>query len=200
MDEAYAGPAFYWGREPNELCRQVCDLIPPAAARERRALDLGCGEGRDAIHLARHGFRVSALDVSAPGLEKAARWAAEEGLQLQTIRASLLDHRLTAEHDLLYCSGALHHLPPDLRAAVLRNYKAWTAPGGVHAFNAFVEKPFIPTPPDYGADEYFYRSGELLAHYWDWEVLFFREEIFECRSGGVAHRHAMDTLIARRIA
>lgn len=85
------------------------------------------------------------------------------------------------------------------RAPIFAHYKDFTAPGGLHAVNAFVEKPFLPTPPDYAADEHFYRSGELLAHYWDWEVLFFREQIFDCPSGGVPHRHAMDTLIVRKV-
>ena len=200
MDEVYGRAEFYWGREPNDLCRQACGWIPAAAAAGTRAIDVGCGEGRDAVYLARYGFDVIALDVSRPGLEKALRWAAQEGLTITTIQASLLEHRLADVVHLLYSSGTLHYLPPQARPSVFANYKAFTAPGGVHAINAFVEKPFLKVPPDYGADEYFFRAGELLAYYWDWEVLSFSEHIFDCRSGGVAHRHAMDTLIVRKVA
>lgn len=200
MDEAYGRPEFYWGREPNDLCRRVCAALPSDLARGARAIDLGCGEGRDAVALARHGFDVVALDVSRPGLRKAQAWADAEGLPVSTRSASILSYRLAEPFRLVYSSGTCHHLPPELRAEVFANYKAFTEVGGVHAFNVFVEKPFIPRPPDYGPDEYFYRSGELLGHYWDWEVLHFEEEIFPCRSGGIPHRHAMDTLIARKAA
>jgi tellurite methyltransferase len=61
-----------------------------------------------------------------------------------------------------------------------------------------VEKPYLPVPPDWGEDERFFRSGELLAFYWDWEIVEFEEVEFGCASGGVPHRHAMDVLIARR--
>lgn len=61
----------------------------------------------------------------------------------------------------------------------------------------FVEKPFLATPPDWGIDEHFYISGELLTYYWDWEIVKFEETIFDCNSGGVPHKHAMDVMIAR---
>jgi len=48
-------------------------------------------------------------------------------------------------------------------------------------------------------DEYFYISDELLTYYWDWEIVRFEETIFDCNSGGVPHRHAMDVMIAKRI-
>lgn len=51
---------------------------------------------------------------------------------------------------------------------------------------------------DWGVDEFFYRSGELLAYYWDWEILHVTEVVFDCGSGGIPHRHAMDVVIARK--
>jgi tellurite methyltransferase len=61
-----------------------------------------------------------------------------------------------------------------------------------------VEKPFIPRAPDAEETAHAYRSGELMGYYWDWEILFSTEEIFECKSGGVPHRHTVDRIIARR--
>lgn len=200
MDAAYARPELYWGREANTLCRHVCALVPPSGARGARAIDLGAGEGRDAVALARHGFQVTAVDISLPGLRKAAAWAATEGLELEIRQADILQLRLQDAYGLVYSSGTLNHLPAERRRATFDRWRAHTAPGGYHALNVFVEKPFIAPPPDWGPDEYFFRSGELLSLYWDWEVVYFEEEIFECTSSGVPHRHAMDTLIARRVA
>lgn len=197
MDEVYSKPAFYWGKEPNGLCLQVLDLMP---SHGQRAIDLGCGEGRDLIQFARHGFEAVGVDLSAPGLAKAARWAEAEGLQVETIQANMNSFRLDRPYDLVYASGVLTYLSPELRPEIIANYKRFTPPGGIHAFNAFVEKPFIPTPPDWGAHEHFFRSGELLQYYWDWEILHTTEVIFACNSSGVPHRHAMTALIARRPA
>ncbi len=199
MDEVYSRPELYWGSEPNDLCVQVAQLFTPEAAAGKRLLDLGCGEGRDAIYFARHGFAVLALDISRPGLEKAARWASAEQLPLETIQADVLEFRPDQPFDVIYASGVLQHFPAPMRADAFAHYKAITPNGGVHAFNVFVEKPFIGVPPDYQPDEYFFRSGELLHYYWDWEILSFSEIIFDCNSSGVPHRHAMDVMIARKV-
>ncbi len=199
-DDVYRRPDYYWGREPNRMARQATDLISPSEARAMRAIDLGCGEGRDLIHFARHGFQATGVDLSAPGLAKARAWAAEEGLSIRTEQASLLTYRLQEPYDLVYSSGTLTYIPPALRAEVIANYKEFTRPGGYNIFNVFVEKPFIPTPHDWGADEYFYRSGELLSLYWDWEVVHLTEFIFDCNSGGQPHRHAINVMIARKVS
>lgn len=197
-DSVYSKPEFYWGREPNRLCERALASLPVQSRPGARAVDLGCGEGRDLIHLARHGLDVLGVDLSRPGLRKAEAWAAQEGLKIRTVCNSLDRFRLTEPHDLVYSSGTLTFIPPEVRAVVFSNYRDWTRSGGINAFNVFVEKPYLPTPHDWGTDEFFFRSGELLAFYWDWEILQFEEVEFDCNSGGVPHRHAMDVLIAKR--
>ncbi len=200
-DDLYRQPGFYWGQEPNDLCVQACSALRAGEdGAPPRAVDLGCGEGRDAIYLARRGINVTAVDISRPGLDKAERWAAAAGLRLRTVQADLNDCRLDGPYDLVYASGAVSFLRPLRRAEVFAHLKAETRPGGVNAFNAFVLKPYLPTPPDFGRDEHFFRSGELLGFYWDWEILRCDEVTFRCSSGGVPHVHAMDVLIARRPA
>jgi tellurite methyltransferase len=196
-DEVYSKAEFYWGREPNTLCKQVVELF--SADFRGKVIDLGCGEGKDIIHFAKNGFEAVGVDLSVPGLQKAQRWAAEEGLVVQTIQANLNDFLLTEMFDVVYSSGTLTYISPSLRKEKFENYKKHTNVGGVNAFNVFVEKPFIETPPDWGTDEYFYRSGELLSYYWDWEIISFQEVIFDCDSSGVPHKHAMDVMIARKI-
>ena len=200
-DDLYRRPGYYWGQEPNELCVRACAALRVREnGRSLSAVDLGCGEGRDAIHLATRGLDVSAVDISRPGLDKAERWAAAAGLRLRTVQADLNDFRLDGLYDLVYVSGAVTFIRPQRREEVFSHLKARTGAGGVNAFNAFVLKPYLPTPPDFGRDEHFFRSGELLAFYWDWEILACDEVTFRCTSGGVPHVHAMDILMARRPA
>ena len=195
-DEVYRNSEFYWGREPNSLCRRTVELF--GKNTKGNVVDLGCGEGKDMIHFAKNGFRVTGVDISTPGLEKAQQWATQEGLDVGTIRASLNEFSLDNMFDVVYSSGTLTYISPMARKDKFQNYKDHTAIGGVNVFNVFVEKPFIKTAPDWGTDEYFYRSGDLLNLYWDWEIVSFEEVIFDCDSSGIPHQHAMDVLIARK--
>lgn len=101
-----------------------------------RALELGCGPGRNALHLASLGFEVDAVDLS-PG---ALAWAREraEGAGARDIRFHLGDaFALTAAgaplagpYDLIYDSGCFHHLPPHRRISYLALLERCLAPGG----------------------------------------------------------------------
>lgn len=197
-DDVYAKETFYWGTEPNSLCNTTIALLNPTGLEGRRIIDLGCGEGKDIIHFAKYGLLCTGVDISQPGLVKAERWAGSEGLSLELIQADLSTFRLSMKYDIVYSSGSLAYIRPDQRQAAFDNYKQHTNSGGIHAFNAFVEKPFVEVAPDWGEDEYFYRSGDLLRFYWDWEIISFSEVIFDCDSSGVPHRHAMDVMISRK--
>ena len=70
-DERYAASELVWGAAPNRWVEQECSALPPGTA-----LDLACGEGRNALWLAQLGWRVTAVDFSAVGLQKGR--AAEE--------------------------------------------------------------------------------------------------------------------------
>ena len=70
-DERYAREGFYWGMAPSALCDRVLEALQPRSGDGLSLIDLGCGEGRNAIYFARHGFCATGLDTSLPGLEKA---------------------------------------------------------------------------------------------------------------------------------
>lgn len=65
-DERYGSHELVWGKEPNQFVRQQCERLPVG-----RALDLACGEGRNALWLARLGWRVHGADFSAVAIERA---------------------------------------------------------------------------------------------------------------------------------
>lgn len=73
-DERYRGRPRVWSGQPNPQLIAEAAHLPPGTA-----LDLGCGEGADAIWLASRGWTVTALDVSAVALERAAAHAQEKG-------------------------------------------------------------------------------------------------------------------------
>ncbi len=73
-DEKYRSRAKIWSGEPNPQLIAEAAHLPPATA-----LDLGCGEGADAIWLASRGWKVTAVDVSGVALERAEAHAQERG-------------------------------------------------------------------------------------------------------------------------
>jgi SAM-dependent methyltransferase len=86
-NERYAGKELVWTAEPNRLfAAEVGDLAPG------RALDLACGEGRNAVWLAERGWRVTGVDFSDVALAKAAELAAGRGVDVDWVVADVLEY------------------------------------------------------------------------------------------------------------
>lgn len=199
-DNRYLTEDYYWGLRPNRLCFRLMELLPPV--KPYRVLDAGCGEGKDAVFLAKCGYAVTAFDISEPGIEKARRLAQRNGVELDLLKADLLDLRLDREYDVIFSSGVLHFIREPRREEVCEHFKAHTAAGGLNVLNVFVRKPFIVRAPDSTRDESLrapWRSGELFGYYHDWLFHACGEEVFDCMSGGKPHKHCMDTLIAQKL-
>jgi SAM-dependent methyltransferase len=122
-DERYRTDELVWKAEPNRfLVEEVAGLAPG------RALDLACGEGRNALWLAERGWQVTAVDFSAVGLGKAQRLASERELELILVEADVLEWEPpAASFDLVILMYL--HLPADARRRVLRAAASALAPG-----------------------------------------------------------------------
>ncbi|MGG1672647.1 methyltransferase domain-containing protein [Paenibacillus sp. NRS-1783] len=196
-EEEYKTQEYYWGTEPNKVCYQVLQFMPPN--KHIKLLDIGCGEGKDAVFFARNGYDVTAFDVSNAGIEKTKRLAENIGVHVNVFKADILDYRLDTHFDVIFSSGVLHYIKPEFRKEIFENYKQYTNPNGLHIFNVFVNKPFIAPPPEKEPNAYKWYSGELLTHYHDWFIEDSSEVIFDCNSSGIPHKHAMTKIIAQKI-
>ena len=195
----YQSDAYYWGFQPNRLCYDILKLKPPV--QPLRVLDMGCGEGKDAVFLARNGYLVSAFELAESGLEKARQLASLCHTSIDFFKADITNYHPTQFFDIIFCSGVLHYLPKADREAFFDRLKHFTLPHGIHVFNVFVHKPFIEPAPDLEeaeqkADPWF--SGELFRYYHDWRFHLQEEIIFDCESGGQKHQHCMARMIAEK--
>lgn len=196
-EEEYKSPGYYWGIQPSKMCLEVLELMPPV--KRLKLLDIGCGEGKDSVFFAKVGYDVTAFDISDAGIEKTKILAHKAGVKVKVFKADLLDYRLDCKFDILFSSGVLHYIKPQYRTEIFNNYKEHTNPNGIHAFNVFVKKTFIPPAPEREPTAAKWITGELFTHYADWLIHECSEVIFDCNSSGIPHKHAMNKILAQRL-
>ena len=114
-----------------------------------RALDIGCGSGRDAVYLAKRGWEVTAVDFVEKALARARQRAAEEGVQVQWIRGDVGELGglgLEPGYNLVYDFGCIHGLPDSARRGVAAGLNALAAPGAMLLIFAFKsgQRRFLP--------------------------------------------------------
>jgi SAM-dependent methyltransferase len=170
-DDRYRSRSALWSGNPNcHLMAEVEGLVPGAA------LDVGAGEGADAIWLAGRGWRVTAVDISGVALERAARHAAEAGEGI-TGRIEWLQRDITeweplpGEYDLV--SAQYMHLPPSQRLSLFRGLAHAVVLGGTLLIVAHHSSDLHTTAGRPHMPELFY-SGEEIANSLDpeaWDII-----------------------------
>ncbi|GLX68015.1 class I SAM-dependent methyltransferase [Paenibacillus glycanilyticus] len=136
--------AFYSDREKpipffaNTPDENLVQYVQTNLLRPGRALDLGCGPGRNAIFLAKEGWNVDAVDISAEAIGWANDRAYESNVQVNFIQKDLFDLDLEPEsYDLIYDSGCFHYVPPHRRMSYLNIIKKALKPDGAYAITCF---------------------------------------------------------------
>ena len=145
----FAVPHFIYGETPNAFVAEMAAQIPGGPV-----LCLAEGEGRNAVHLATLGHRVTAVDQSEAGLAKARRLAAARGVDIETVLADL--GNFTIEPGIW--SGIVAtfaHLPPAIRHQIHAQAVRGLRPGGVFVLEAY-------TPAQLAFDTGGPKSPELL--------------------------------------
>lgn len=131
-DARYDGEEFFYGTAPNDfLAEQLPQLRSPV-------LSLAEGEGRNAVFLAEHGHDVLGVDISAAGLAKAQRLAAERGVTIRTEQADLAQWQ-PPQAAFGSVVSIFAHLPPAVRAQLYPRIEAALAPGGLLLMEAYAE-------------------------------------------------------------
>ncbi|MCU1655847.1 MAG: methyltransferase type 11 [Pseudonocardiales bacterium] len=188
-DEMYAGSEQVWSGQPNAvLVAEVAQLRPG------RALDVGCGEGADAVWLAGQGWDVTALEVSQVALKRAERHAQDARAEVQWVHAGLVEAPLQAgAFDLVSAQyPALLRTP---RNDAERLLLAAVAPGGVllvvHHADVDVEQSNAHgfDPADYVSPS---DVAALLGE--DWQVHVNERRPRHVATGGGAH-HTHDLVL-----
>jgi SAM-dependent methyltransferase len=192
-DSRYTDREQLWSGRPNgALVAEVAGLAPG------RVLDVGCGEGADAVWLANGGWDVTALDVSGVALQRAAQHARDAGVVVRFVHAGLVEAALPpASFELVSAQYPALLRTPD--AAAERALLAAVAPGGVLLL---VHHAGMETHHDGDFDPAAYvwpsMVAALLDDGWDTELDEQRPRVAPDGGAG-AHHHDDVVLRARRI-
>ena len=157
-DQRYGGSDFVWTTEPNRFLPPVVADLSPGTA-----LDLACGEGRNAVWLATEGWEVTGVDFSAVGLAKAATLADASGVGDRTrwVCADATAWDPDGTFDLVVVFYL--HLPESQRRAALSAAATALAPGGTVLVVGHDETNLtdgVGGPPDPAV---LYGPGEVVA-------------------------------------
>lgn len=123
-EDRYRGSDRVWSGNPNPLLVREVEGLTPGTA-----LDLGCGEGADAVWLAKQGWETTGVDISETALERAAQHAEEAGVTVRWERHELGVTFPEGQYDLV--NAQFLQSPVELaRDEILRSAAAAVAPGG----------------------------------------------------------------------
>jgi SAM-dependent methyltransferase len=192
FDALYAGEEPVWSGEPNgALIEEI------AAAEPGRALDVGCGEGADAVWLAQRGWQVTALDIAAAALERAEEHARRAGVRVRWLHRGLLEAPLERESfDLVSAQyPALRHTPD---GAAVRALLSLVAPGGTLLVVHHADMDLAEARAQ-GVDPSLYVTPEEVRGALDenWVVLV-HERRPRHISGGAGAHHSHDLVLKAR--
>ncbi len=176
---------------------EIRQLLPKLAP-ESAVLDLGCGDGRNALFLLEQGMAVTAVDISQSAI---AKLRSKGAVYKDRLRTDVLDARdYVPEHqfDLIIAHGILHLLPRPDWSRLIQRLKEATKPEGFNVVAVFTDS--LPPPEDLSPfTQGLFHEGELLSHYQNWKVDLFRSYIKEDEHpGGFRHRHPINKIVARK--
>lgn len=131
-DQRYAEDGFAYGTKPNDFLKASMDKLRPGG----KILCLADGEGRNSVYLAENGYKVSCVDLSPVGLDKATALAQSRSVSIETFVADLKDYQISADsYDAII--SIFCHLPPAIQEHVHGQIHKGLRPGGVYILEGF---------------------------------------------------------------
>lgn len=161
-------------------------------------LDIGCGDGRNAIFLAQKGFLVTAFDISVLGIKKLKHQAKKLNVQIDSFVQNMISYNFVHKFDLIITHGCLHLIPKKDSMRLLREIMDHTMENGynVHAIFTDAIEPSEDMKP---LCKGLFREGEIFEFYKDWKVIIQKSYVLEDEHpGGIKHKHPINKIVAKR--
>ena len=160
-------PKKYNGNPVHSEVLEAMESLSPG-----KALDLGCGQGRNALFLAQHGFEVTAVDQNELALEILQSIVEQEDLEMTVGLYDINSANLKQSYDLIVSTVVLMFLQADRIPAIIRNMQDQTNPGGYNLIVCAMDTEDYPCQVPFS---FTFKEGELADYYKDWELVKYNE-------------------------
>ncbi len=167
-DEKYSRPTFIFGKSPAQFLAENYHFIP----YEGNVLDMGMGEGRNAVFLAQKGYKVTGVDISSVAVRKAAVLAQEFGVKIKGVVASMTDYKPSAPFDAIVCFYYVDR-------SLVEKIKSWLKPGGILIYEAYTTREKAKRGKRDATDDEYLKEQELLKLFPAMRVLKYEEPLHE---------------------
>lgn len=166
-DSKYSDTKYVFGKKPAKFLSLNYDYIPP----ESKVLDMGMGEGRNAVFMARKGYKVTGIDISSVAVKKAKMLADEYGVRINTIVASMNKYKVAdGSFDAIIC---FYYVDRKLHERML----SWLRPGGILIYESHTDLQRTVKGNERYDEEYLLRSSELLSMFKGMKILKYEEPV-----------------------
>lgn len=169
-DQRYSRPTFIFGKSPAQFLAENYQYIP----YEGTVLDMGMGEGRNAVFLAQKGYKVTGVDLSSVAVKKSYLLAQEFGVKIKGVVASLKDYKINpGSFDAIICFYWVDR-------GMVDKIKTWLKPGGILIYEAHNLKERTRDPAKRNEPaEHFLKEQELIRLFPGMRILKFEEPLHE---------------------
>lgn len=171
-NKLYKNEITPFGSEPSLLIKKYAGKFP----RSKPILDLGSGDGRNALFLVNAGHNVTCVDISAEALNALNKKAKELGVggRIITVHKDAKDFKFERFYEGVVCFTLLHFLKDSDARRLLSDIQKRTNPGGINIIADFVGDGPLKSDKDYF---FWLKEGELKTFYDGWDILFYNEEL-----------------------
>jgi tellurite methyltransferase len=155
--------------EPLPLVKQIAKQLPAG-----RVLDVGGGEGKNALYLARQGFSVTVVDLSEVGLSKVQAVAEAEALAVRVVVGDVTKQNFSDTFNVVLFSFVLHHLSTETALKTMKHLQQLTDSGGVHAIATMANQGELYERAS-KSGRFYPSQTELKDLYRGWKILFIKQ-------------------------
>ncbi|MEJ2899238.1 SAM-dependent methyltransferase TehB [Acinetobacter sp. NS-4] len=166
-----------------------------------RALDVGCGQGRNALYLSQHGFEVNAWDVNENSLQKLRQIIQAEQIDNILVQQRDLnaDSSISGRYDFICCTVVMMFLQAQTVKPLIAQMQQATQVNGFNLIVCAMDKDDLPAQPDF---PFAFKQGELSALYERWNIVKYNENVGELHrvdAQGNRIKQHFATLLAQKL-
>jgi len=201
--DEYKASSCFWGTQPAKYIRYFVENLG-LNLNGMMTLDVGAGEGKNAVYLASHGARVHAVDASAialsrfslqPGYIEAAYRITTEAKDARALEYSNNSFDIIVAYGFFHCLDSIDEI-----RSFIRKMKSWIKSSGYFIGSTFTSQLPIPDSQSYLSSEALLPLSELKVLFQDWTIIIYEDDIITevHPTAKIPHQHSLSRIIAKK--